>query len=455
MVYHVTRGLRIPLAGEPEPVVDRSRSVGRIAVVGADYVGLRPTLHVGVGESVRRGQLLFEDKKIAGVRHTATAAGKIVAIHRGERRAFQSVVIELSSAEREGRGAQVDFSSYANRHPSTLGGAAVRDLLIESGLWTALRARPFSRVANPADTPRSIFVTAADSDPLAPDVALILRGREGDFEVGLTALTRLHQGPLFVCTADRFDVPIPQLDRVRHERFAGPHPAGTAGFHIHTLDPAGRGRVVWHIGYQDVLAIGRLFRTGVLDDERVVALGGPAVRRPRLLRTRLGASLDELTTGELVEGDVRVVSGSPLSGRAAMGPALGYLGRYHRQISALVEGRTRELLGWAGPGFDKFSAVRIFFSRLLPRRQFALTTSTNGSPRAIVPIGVYEKVMPFDVEPTYLLKAIVSRDVERAEQLGCLELDEEDLALCTFVCPGKHDFGRELREVLSMIEKEG
>ena len=454
MLHRVTRGLRIPLAGEPAGVVDRGRPVSHVALVGDDYVGMRPTLHVGVGDAVRRGQLLYEDKKTAGVRYTATAAGKVVAIHRGDRRAFQSLVIEVSSAERERRGAQVSFASYTGRHPSALGAAGVRDLLIESGLWTALRARPFSHVANPADSPRSIFVTATDTEPLAPEVEPIVSGRESDFEAGLIALTRLHEGPVFVCTSDRFGLPVPPIDRVRHERFAGPHPAGTAGFHIHTLDAAGRGRVVWHVGYQDALAIGRLFTTGTLDDERVIALGGPAVRRPRLLRTQLGASLDELTEGELVEGDVRVVSGSVLSGRTAMGPAVGYLGRYHRQVSALAEGRGRELLGWALPGLDKFSAVPIFLSRLVPGRRFALTTSTHGSPRAIVPIGVYEKVMPFDLEPTYLLKALVSHDVERAEELGCLELDEEDLALCSFVCPGKHDFGRELRQVLSMIEKE-
>lgn len=453
-VHQISRGLRIPIAGEPEPVIDQARSVTRVALVSDDSVGLRPSFHVAVGDQVRRGQLVFEDKKMPGVRYTAPAAGTVVAIHRGERRAFLSVVIELSAAERQGRGLQAAVPSFTGRHPSALTGDAVRAVLLESGLWPALRARPFSRVAQPDAQPRSIFVTAIDTDPLAPDVELILRGRDADFERGLAALVRLTDGSVFVCTSDRFALPVPSLERVRHERFAGPHPAGTAGVHIHRLDPAGRGRVVWHVGYQDVLAIGRLFGTGEIDATRVIGLAGPAVARPRLLRTRLGAATDELVRGELREGDVRVVSGSVLSGRKASGSVYGFLGRYHRQIAALFEDHRRELMGWAAPGLGKFSALGVFASRLLPNRRFALTTTTNGSQRAIVPIGLYEKVMPFDLPPTFLLKALLTDDEERAEQLGCLELDEEDLALCTFVCPGKHEYGPHLRRILTAIGRE-
>ena len=224
---------------------------------------------------------------------------------------------------------------------------------------------------------------------------------------------------------------------------------------MHMLDPAGRNRVVWHLGCQDVLAIGRLFGTGSVDLERVIALAGPAVTQPRLVQVQIGAATDDLVEHEFAPGDVRVVSGSVLSGRTAMGPVHGFLGRYHRQVAVLFEGRRRELLGWAGPGFNKFSTIGVFVSRLLPGRRFALTTTTNGSPRAIVPIGLYEKVLPFDLQPTFLLKALLMSDVERAEELGCLELDEEDLALCTFVCPGKNDYGPTLRGVLTTIEREG
>lgn len=435
-VHRVKQGLRLPIAGSPHQAIESGPTVARSALVGADYIGLRPTMHVAVGASVDRGQLLFEDKKTPGVRFTAPVAGTVVAINRGDRRAFESIVIAASDDERAGRGRQVALASFSGRDPSSLDGDEVRALLVESGLWTALRARPFSRVADPAARPRSIFVTAIDTDPLAPDVDIVLAGREADVTAGLAVLTRLTDGPVFLCTSAASSMVDPRIDRVRHERFDGPHPAGTVGVHMHRLDPAGRGRVVWHVGYQDVAAMGRLFRTGDIDTRRIVALAGPAMGRPRLVRTVAGASTADLTSGELVAGDVRVVSGSVLSGRKAAGDVHGYLGRYDRQVSALVEGRARELLGWARPAGS------------------AMTTSTHGSPRAIIPIGLYETVMPFDIPATFLLKALVTHDLERAEQLGCLELDEEDLALCTFVCPSKIEYGPHLRDVLSAIEKD-
>jgi Na+-transporting NADH:ubiquinone oxidoreductase subunit A len=454
-LHRVTKGLELAIQGEPEQRFEGRAASSRVALVAGDYVGLRPTMLVEAGQDVLRGQPLFEDKKIRGVHYTAPGAGRVAAINRGARRAFESLVIELSDADRAGRGEQVALSSFTGRAPAALDRDAVHHLLLESGLWTALRARPFSRVADPRTAPHSVFVTAMDTDPLAPDVEVVMRGREADFATGVAVLTRLTDGPVFVCTSDRFSLTVPSMDRVRHERFAGPHPAGTVGYHIHTLDPAGRTRTVWHIGYQDVLDVGHLFKTGEIAVDRVIALAGPAVVKPRLVRTRIGASTDEITADELVPGEIRVISGSVLSGRRAAGPTSGFLGRYHRQVSALVEGRTREFMGWAGPGFRKYSAIPVFASRLRPGQRFAFTTAVNGSPRAIVPIGLYEKVMPFDLQPTFLLKSLLTHDVERAEQLGCLELDEEDLALCTFVCPGKNDYGPYLRDALTAIEKEG
>ena len=457
--YRITRGLELPIAGEPTDSMEDARPVRHVALVAADYVGLRPTMHVAVGDAVARGQLLFEDKTLPGVRCTAPAAGTVRAVHRGARRALQSVVIEQSRAEREGRAPEAaDFRSWSGRHPSGMTETEVRDVLLESGQWTALRARPFGRVADPATRPHSIFVTAIDTNPLAPDVARILEGREGPFGRGLEALARLTAGPVFVCTGtnQRIDPPPTASNQIRHEVFDGVHPAGTVGVHIHTLDPVDRGKVVWHMGMQDVIATGRLFETGVLDVARIVSLGGPPVARPRLLRTRMGASAAELVDGE-VDGwaEHRIISGSVLSGRAAMGDVHGYLGRYHQQVSVLAEGREREFLGWLGPGFDTFSTIRTFASGLVPGRRFAMTTSAHGSPRAIVPIGMYERVMPMDLLPTPMLRALVMHDVERAEELGCLELDEEDLALCTFVDPGKTDFGPHLRRVLDTLRTEG
>lgn len=451
------RGLRLPINGAPEARIEPGAAPRRVALLGHDYVSMKPTMRVQVGDSVKRGQVVFEDKKTEGVRFTAPAAGKVVAINRGERRAFQSLVIELGTDERSGRSGAADEASYrsfSGKHPTSLTAAQVRELLLESGQWAALRARPFGRVADPAERPHSIFVTAVDSDPLGADPMLGLEGRESDLQRGLAALTKLTDGPVYVCTGER-GLELPPDERVRVERFSGPHPSGTVGYHIHTLDPVDRNKLVWYLGVADAVAIGHLLDKGKLDVERTVALAGPRVARPRLIRTRVGAALADLVDGELEEGPSRVISGSIFSGSQAAGEIFGYLGRFHQQISVLAEDRERQFLGWLGPGLDKFSVVNAFLSKLMPGKRFDLTTSTNGSQRAVVPIGVYEKVTPHDLMASFLARALLMRDVERAEELGCLELDEEDVALLSFVCPGKNDYGPPLREILTLIEKEG
>ena len=452
------RGLRLPIQGEPNQQVEATRTSTRVALLGADYPGLRPTMHVKVGETVKRGQLLFEDKKMPGVRFTSPGAGKVLAVNRGEKRAFQSMVIELTRGEIEGRAGsaeQVSFSNFTGKHPATLTREQVKALLIESGMWTALRGRPFARVANPDGQAHSIFVTVTDSNPLAPSVAVAMADQGHRFKLGLTAITKLTDGKTFVCTEPGMKLDLPDEASIQVEQFSGPHPAGTVGYHIHTLDPVDRNKTVWYLGYQDVVAIGELFDSGELYLDRVISLAGPLVKQPRLLRTRIGASTDALVEGELGTGEARVISGSVLSGRIAMGDGLGYLGRYDQQITVLAEGRQREFMGWLTPGADKYSVVKTHLGALVPGKRFPFTTSTHGSQRAIVPIGAYEKVMPFDLMPTQLLKSLLMRDVEVAERRGCLELAEEDVAMCSFVCPGKNDYGPYLRDVLTLIEKEG
>ncbi len=450
--HRITKGLDLPLAGDPQQTIAPAATAKRVALLGADYIGMKPKMEAKVGDKVKRGQLLFEDRKAPGVRFTAPVAGTVTAIHRGEKRAFQSLVIEP-----DGSDDQVSFASYsttAGTAPEQLSADSVKALLLESGLWTALRMRPFSRVPAPDGSPRALFVTAVDTNPHAADVAVVLKGKEADFKRGLAVLSKLAP-KTFLCKSSKLQIEVPSGIQV--EDFDGVHPAGNVGTHIHMLSPVDRERVAWHIGYQDVVAVGVLFATGQLDSRRVVSLAGPVVERPRLLATQLGASLDELTTGELKPGENRVVSGSVLSGRHASGEALGFLGRYHIQVSALLEGRHRELLGWLAPGTGKFSIIPVYFGFLgkLFGKKFAMTTTTNGSPRAMVPIGMYERIMPLDIHPTFLLRSLLVGDTDRAIQLGALELDEEDLALCTFVDPGKADFGVVLRKNLSEIEKEG
>lgn len=432
----------------------------RVALLGADYPGMRPTMRVREGDSVSRGDVLFEDKKTPGVRFTAPLGGRVSAVHRGERRAFLSLVIEVSPDERSGGGSAGHApSGWSGRHPDALSDDAVRDLLLESGEWTAIRTRPFGRVAHPASRPRAIFVTAMDSAPLAPDPVAAVAGRETELDWGLAALTRLAAGPVFVCSRAGRRLPVDEKERVRHEEFRGPHPAGTAGLHIHRLAPVRRGQEAWHLDAQDLASIGGLFRTGAGDALRVVALGGPPVGRPGLLRMPIGALLTEFAAPEPVPGrdpgERRVVSGSLLAGRTAGDDVTGYLGRYHRQVTVLEEDRRRRLLGWLAPGTGAVSVSRAYLSSLLPARPRRITTGTNGSRRAIVPIGTYDRVMAFDIPAAMLCRALLMEDIERAEELGALELIEEDVGLLTFACPAKNDYGPALRRVLDTLEKEG
>ena len=444
----IKKGLDIPITGAPVQIIGEGNTPNRVALLGDDYPGMKPTMAVQVGEAVKLGQVLFTDKKTPRVQFTSPAAGKVIEINRGEKRHFISVVIEIQGQE------EIPFAAYSASQLESLSADMVIQQLLDSGLWTALRSRPFSRVANPDARPHSIFITAMDSQPLAPAVDKIIEGHKDNFLTGLRILSRLTDGKLYLCKYPDSSIPTAEIDKLSVEEFSGPHPAGLAGTHIHFLDPVDRHKTVWQIGAQDVAAIGLLFTTGKLNVERVISLAGPVVKNPRLIRTRLGASLESVTAGELREGKNRVISGSVLSGFTASG-ATAYLGRYHQQVSVIREGGQRQLLGWAGLGFQLFSVKRVLASSLTPRRKFAFTTALHGGHRSIVPIGSYEKVVPLDILATYLLRALAVNDVEDAENLGCLELDEEDLALCTFVCPSKIDHGSNLRQTFNLIMKEG
>lgn len=449
MPLRINKGLTLPIEGAPRQVIEDGPAISRVALVGADYVGMKPTMLVAEGDQVALGQALFEDKKNPGVMYTAPGAGVVESINRGAKRVLQSVVVRLEgdAAER--------FDRFDDAELESLDAQIVKDNLIRSGLWTALRQRPYSKTPAVGASTEAIFITAIDSNPLAADPAVVLAENADNFQRGLRLLATLAPR-LYLCQAPGAPIAAPALPNLQVAEFEGPHPSGLVGTHIHLLHPVSSGRSVWHIGYQDVAAIGELFATGRLPTQRVIALGGPQCRQPRLLRTRLGASTDELIANEVGDApECRVISGSVWSGRRAAGWA-SFLGRYHQQISILAEGREREFLGWVRPGIDKFSAINVFVSSLRrATKRFAMTTSQNGSPRAMVPIGNYEDVMPLDILPTQLLRALVVRDTDSAQALGCLELDEEDLALCSFVCVGKYDFGPYLRANLEQIEREG
>jgi len=447
-MIRIRKGLDLPISGIPLQQILPSATPRHVAIMGDDYIGMRPTMLVQEGDSVTKGQALFEDKKNPGVLFTAPASGTVVAIHRGERRVLQSVVIRLEGDR------QREFTRYDVADLPSLTRQAVQAQLLESGLWTALRTRPFSKTPVPGTVPAAIFVTAMDTNPLSADPQPLILAQRQAFDAGLTLLTHLTDGKVHVCQANGGKLGGHSQGKVTFNTFAGPHPAGLPGTHIHFLEAVSLTKQVWHLNYQDVIAIGKLFTTGELYTDRVIALSGPQMRNPRLVRTCLGADINDLLVDETLEGENRHISGSVLSGRHAVG-AHAYLGRFHLQISVVKEGREKELFGWVMPGKEKFSVTRTTLGHFLRNKLFNFSTDTHGGERAMVPIGNYERVMPLDILPTLLLRDLLAGDTDSAQALGCLELDEEDLALCTYVCPGKYEYGPVLREVLTRIEQEG
>lgn len=445
-MFNITKGLDLPISGAPNQVIEDAVAVKTVAVIGPDYHGMKPTMLVAEGDKVKKGQVIFTDKKTEGVKYTAPAAGVIAAINRGERRVLQSVVIKLEGSDAE------MFATYSGSELKSLDRNKVVENLVDSGLWTALRTRPYSKVPEVASVPSSIFVTAMDTNPLAASPEIVLAGNTEAFADGLAVLSRLTNGKVFLCKAA--GAKIPTTSNAVVEEFSGVHPAGLAGTHIHFLDPVSDKKTVWSINYQDVVAIGKLFITGELSVDRVISIAGPQVKKPRLVRTQLGASLDDLLKNELAPGDNRVISGSVLSGRNVSGP-YAFLGRYHNQVSVILEGREREMMHYLRAGAKKHSVLNVFLSKLTGKTSFDMTSTTNGSDRTMLPLGHFERLMPLDILPTQLLRALVVNDTEQAQKLGALELDEEDLALCTYSCSGKFEYGPILRDCLTLIEKEG
>jgi len=448
-LWKIKKGLDVPIKGSPEQFISEEKKTGRVALIGYDYIGMKPTMLVDVGDRVKKGQVIFTDKKMEGVKYTAPGSGTIIEINRGKKRIFESIVIELDKEEDE-----VVFKLYSDDELKSLSKEKVVEQLLDSGTWTSFRARPYGRVANPKETPKAIFVTAIDTEPLSPSVSVTLENKKKEFHAGLKVISKLTEGNIYVCKKPDANIPVPLMDRVSVEEFAGPHPAGLPGTHIHFLDSVSRTKTVWHIDAQDLVALGALFLTGKIFVERVISIAGPSVKNPKLIKTRLGAYIPDITKDELIEADNRIISGSILSGRTSF-DNIQYLGRYHKQVSALKEGRERIFFGWVAPGFNLYSIKNIVTSKLFPKKEFEFNTALNGGQRAMVPIGSYEKIMPLDILPVFLLRALLIKDVEEAEKLGALELIEEDLSLCSLVSTTKREYGEVLRENLTIIEKEG
>ncbi len=444
--FPLRKGLNVPIQGAPRTEIDTAPPVSTVAILGDDYIGLKPRILVAEGDTVAAGTPVLINKDLPEANIVSPVAGRVKAINRGARRKLISIEIEVI----EGSADPVDFSSVGDA--STAEGLVER--LCAAGLWTAFRTRPYSKVPAIDTRPKAIFVTAMDTEPLAADPAQIIAEDKAAFEAGLAAITKLTDGATYLCHEDGATVPGGDASGVEAAAFSGPHPAGLAGTHIHFLAPPKGDETVWTIGYQDVIVIGRLLLTHTYDATCVISLAGPVCKDPRLVRTVAGASLADVTKTDLPQDlPVRLISGSVLSGRAGEGPA-AYLGRYARQITLIEEDRKQIPMGWIRPMFAKY-AIQPVLGSALSKRTFPLTSNMNGGRRAMVPLGTFEELMPQDFLPTQLLRALLVMDTDQAQALGAMELDEEDLGLVGFACPAKYEYGIALRDSLTKIEKEG
>lgn len=441
------KGLNIPISGSPSSRIRDGNRVSRVALIGDDYAGMKPTMLVQEGDRVNTGHALFTDKKNDGVVFTSPGCGIVEAINRGEKRKFESLVIRIDGD------ASRTFCEPIN-DPDNFAPQTLRELLIESGLWTTLRTRPYGKTPSIDSEPAALFVTALESSPLAPDNRAIIDHYAGTYHLGLRVLRRMLSCTIHYCSGSEELHQCEQIEGIEYYCFTGPHPAGLPSTHIHFIDPVHENKTVWHINYQDVISIGHLCNSGQLMTEKIVGLGGGGVITPTLIKTRIGASIPDLLKRELSLDELRVISGSVLNGREAKENS-AYLGRFHNQISAIEDSTGRSIFNWLLPGLKRFSIRPVFASAYVKNLSLPMNTALWGGRRAIYPLGTYDEVMPLDIIATYLLKSLAVGDTEKSKALGCLELIEEDLALCGFVCPGKNEFGTALRNVLTAIEQGG
>jgi len=445
-IFNLKKGLNIPVLGIPEQIIQGEKKPKSVAVLGPDYIGLKPKMLVSVGDKVKRGSPLFCHKDYPEISYVSPCKGKVKVINRGDKRVLLSVVIDVESISDKGINITKTHSNEKSQEQF------VKKCLFDSGLWTSFLTRPYSKVPTSDSLPSSIFITAMDTEPLCPDAELIINHDLKAFNEGVKKISLLTKGKVFICTKNNSQLKFNDFDTYE---FAGPHPAGLAGTHMHFLDAPSAIKTVWSIGYQDVIAIGKLFLTGFIDVSRIVSIAGPHALKPRLVKTVLGASLDDILEGEYNNAEgCRVISGSILSGFHATNE-LAYLGKYSRQITIIKEDLEKHFFGWIKPQPNKFSVMPVLLSAFGFFKLFNLTSNLNGGRRAMVPTGVFETLMPQDFLPTQMLRALLVMDTDVAQSLGALELDEEDLALCTFACPAKYEYGSALRDSLQKIEKEG
>lgn len=445
-VIKIKRGLDIKLQGKSELTTQQVTGSGAYGIKPTDFPNLTPKLAVKEGHVVKAGSALFWDKYKPEVKFTSPVSGKVVAVNRGERRRLLEIVVEPDTTQ--------EYEEFKKGSPAQMSKEEVLAQLLNSGTWPFIRQRPYAIIANPADTPKAIYIQGFDTAPLAPDYAYMLRGRENDFKAGVEALKQMGATTIYLNVHLQMQTPdaYKNLDGVTTFTFDGPHPASTVGVQINNIDPINKGEIVWYIGAQEVAIIGSLFNTGQYNPTKIVAVNGASVKKPQYYATRIGEKIEQLTKGNLKEGNQRIISGNVLVGEKVT--EASFLGFYDSHITVIAEGDKPEFLGWGTPGFGKLSVSRTFFSWLSPNKEYALDTNMRGGHRPFVVSGEYEKVVPMDIMPVQLLKAILVEDIDLMEQMGIYEIAEEDLALCEFVCTSKTEVQNIVRKGLDMMIKE-
>ena len=440
------RGFDIRLEGTAQRQIAGAVDPGLFGVKPIDFPGLTPKLDIHPGDEVQAGIPLFHDKIHPEINFTSPVSGKVISVERGDRRKILEVVVEKNGNR------SVEFGKS---DPEKLTAGQIKEHLLRSGLWPSIRQRPYQIVANPSDEPKSIFISGFDTAPLAPDYNFIIENTPVSFfYTGIRTLTKLTGGKVNLVlngnsTKNQILKSIPGIEI---SYFSGPHPAGNVGVHIHHLDALNKGEIVWIINLQDVISIGCLFEEGIYKPERIIALTGSEVIHPQYYKILSGGSVTPLVTGNVKPGNLRYISGNVLTGTKI--DADGYLGFYDSQITIIPEGNYHEFFGWATPGVNKFSFSRTFLSSLAPKRTYRLDTNLHGGERAFVVTGQYEKVVPMDIFPMQLFKAILAEDIDMMENLGIYEVAEEDFALCEFICPSKTEIQSVIRKGLDLMRKE-
>ena len=445
-VIKIKKGFNIRIKGKAEKVYFNAKRAEEYAVKPTDFYGIIPKMLVEEGETVKTGAPLFHDKNNQKIIFTSPVSGHISRIVRGEQRKILEIVIKASEAD--------DYINFNANDPVKLNREEIIEKLLISGIWPFIRQRPYSIIANPSDIPKSIFISAFDTSPLAPDIDFIVRNEDENFQTGINALAKLTNGKIHLNVNANYPVAsiFAKTKGVEINYFKGPHPAGNVGIQIHHIDPINKGDIVWYLYPQDVIIIGKLFNKGIFDSTRIIAVTGSEIIKPKYYKCNIGINITELTRDNVKQGNNRYISGNVLTGTKIAKD--GFLSFYDSQLTVIPEGNYHEFLGWLRPGFHKYSFSRTFFSWLTPDREYRLDTNTHGGQRAFVMTGQYEKVLPMDIYPMQLLKAIMIEDIDLMEKLGIYEVSEEDFALCEFICTSKYDIMNIIRKGLDLVRKE-